>query len=143
MQKLYNEAVAKNDTDLANYYNRAPEKHLGPEEVQKIKSETKNLKTKEEKKEYFINFASDAALDMFYARQCKEAAAELMQLNKEREELHKKIEELEKIQEQINKTKELAEKPVVKFVASDAVEILNNYIKKLTDEERNAHKTIC
>lgn len=140
LQKLYNEAVAKNDTDLANYYNRAPEKHLGPEEVQKIKSETKNLKTKEEKKEYFINFASDAALDMFYARQCKEAAAELMQLNKEREELHKKIEELEKIQEQINKTKELAEKPVVKFVASDAVEILNNYIKKLTDEERNAHK---
>ena len=50
LQKLYNEAVAKNDTDLANYYNRAPEKHLGPEEVQKIKSETKNLKTKEEKK---------------------------------------------------------------------------------------------
>ena len=77
---------------------------------------------------------------MFYARQCKAAAAELIQLNKEREELHKKIEELEKIQEQINKTKELAEKPVVKFVASDAVEILNNYIKKLTDEQRGVHE---
>ena len=107
LQELYNEAVAKNDTDLANYYNRAPEKHLGPEEVQKIKSETKNLKTKEEKKEYFINFASDAALDMFYARQCKEAAAELMQLNKEREELHKKIEELEKSRSKLIKPKNL------------------------------------
>lgn len=140
LQKLYNDAVAKNDTDLANFYNRAPEKHLGPEQVQKIKRETKNLKTTDEKKEYFIRFASDYALDMFYARQCKEAAAELMQLNKEREELAKKISELEKLQEQINKTKELSEKPVVKFVAEDAVKILNNYIKRLTDEERNAHK---
>lgn len=140
LQNLYNDAVAKNDQNLANYYNRAPEKHLGPEVVQKIKRETKNLKTTEEKKEYYIKFASDYALDMFYARQCKETAAEIMQLNKEREELHKKINELEKIQEQINKTKELAETPVVKFVASDAVEILNNYIQKLTVEERNMHK---
>lgn len=140
LQELYNDAVAKNDTDLANFYNRAPEKHLGPEEVNKIKKGTKNLKTQEEKKKFYINFASDYALDMFYARQCKEAAAELMQLNKERAELQKKIAELEKIQEQINKTNELAEKPVVKFVADDAANVLTTYIKKLTDEANLANK---
>lgn len=140
LQKLYNEAVAKNDVDLANFYNRAPEKHLGPVEVNKIKRGTKNLKTQEEKKEFYIKFASDYALDMFYARQCKEAAAELMQLNKERAELQKKIAELEKMQEQINKAKELAEKPVVKFVAGDAADILTTYIKKLTDEANLANK---
>lgn len=138
LQKLYNDAVAKNDTDLANYYDRAPEKHLGPQEVQKIKKGTKDLKNLEDKKEFIINYCSDRAVDAFYARQCKEAAAELIELNKERAELQKKIDELEKIQAQISKAEELSKTPVVKFVASDAVEILNNYIQKLTDEKHQA-----
>ena len=63
LQKLYNEAVAKNDVDLANFYNRAPEKHLGPEEVNKIKKGTKNLKTQEEKKvKYYFRYMDDLVI---------------------------------------------------------------------------------
>lgn len=140
LQKLYNEAIEKNDTNLANYYNRAPEQHLGPKEVAKIKRETEKLKSPEEKKEYLIKFCSDKAVDTFIARQCKEAAAELIQLQKEREELQKRISELEKMQEPVNKTRELAEAQVVKVVADDAVNILNTYIQKLTNEEHAARK---
>lgn len=132
------QALMENNYELANYYDRAPEQHLGPIEVQKIKRGIKNLETEEEKKEFIIENCSDEAVDAFYARRCKEAAAELIELKKERDEIQKKIAELEKMQEQINKTKELAEKPVVKFVAADAVDILNNYIEKLVEEKRQA-----
>lgn len=138
LKELYNKALAENDADLARFYDREPEKHIGPAETNKIKNGTKNIKTPEEKEKYYLKFASDKALHQFYSRQCKEAAAEIILLNKERAELQKRIEEIEK---QISKAQEVSEKPVVIFAAKDATKIVDDYIKKLTNEEREAHKT--
>ena len=135
LEKLYHEAVAKNDVDLARYYDREAEKHIGPVEVQKIKKGIEGLKTTEEKEKFYIEFASDKALHHFYTRQCKEAAAELVELNKERELLHKQMEE---IQKQMDKVQQLPAKVEVKIVAEDATALVNNYIKVLTAEQDKA-----
>lgn len=129
LKEQYKEAVAQNDMELARYYYREPEKHIGPAEVNRIKNGIKNLKSAKAKEEFYIQFASDKALQQFYIRQSKEAAAELIALNKERTELQKQIEDIE---HQISKTREIS----VEFVAEDALKIVNDYIKVLTNEER-------
>ena len=140
LKELYNNAVSNGDEELIRYYDREPEQHLGPVEVQKIKRDTENLKTKDEKETYYRNFASDVALSVFLVRQYKELAKELTKLEREREELQIKREKLEtEISKEINKTKELTEKPVVKLIAEDALKIVNDYIKILTNEERQVH----
>lgn len=140
LKELYNDAAAKNDKELMRYYDREPEQHIGPVEVHKIKRDTENLKTKDEKEKYYREFASDIAIGVFIVRQYKELAKELTKLEKEREELQIKREKLEnEITKEINRAKELSEKPVVKFVAEDALKIVNDYIKALTNEERTVH----
>ena len=140
LKELYQDAVAKNNEELARYYDREPEQHLGPVEVQKIKKDTENIKTKKEKENYYREFASDAALGVFLVRQYKELAQELTKLEKERAELQRQREKLEnEIAKEIGKAEELSEKPVVRFVAEDALKIVNEYIKILTDEEKRVH----
>lgn len=140
LKEIYQDAVAKNNEELARYYDREPEQHLGPVEVQKIKKDTENIKTKKEKENYYREFASDAALGVFLVRQYKELAQELTKLEKERAELQRQREKLEnEIAKEIGKAEELSEKPVVRFVAEDALKIVNEYIKILTDEEKRVH----
>ena len=143
LKELYDDAVAKNDKELARYYDREPEQHIGPVEVQKIKNETKNCKTAEEKEDYFKEYGSDIALGVFLVRQYKEYAQELTKLEKERAELQIKRAKLEnEIAKDISKVKELSDKPVIKFVAEDAAKIVDDYIKILTSEERKVNKNI-
>ena len=140
LKELYKDAVAKDNEELARYYDREPEQHLGPVEVQKIKKDTENIKTKEEKENYYREFASDAALGVFLVRQYKELAKEMTKLEKELAELQRQREKLEnEIAKEISKAEELSEKPVVRFVAEDALKIVNDYIKILTDEEKRVH----
>lgn len=139
LKQRYYDALAQNNRELARFYDREPEKHLGPEIVKQIKEGAKNLKTAEAKEHFFKTFNNKNALDYFYAREYKEAARELTRLEKERAEIDKKIKEIE---ETISKFNFVLTKPDVKIAAADANVLLNKFIKKLTSEQQLVNKNI-
>lgn len=139
LKQRYYDALANNDIALARFYDREAEKHLGPVLVKEIREGTENLNTAEAKKEFFKTFDNKKVLDYFYAREYKEAAKELMKLEKEQAELQRKIKETEAA---IAKFNEVLTKPEIELIAADAGVLLKKYIQKITDEQRLANKNI-
>lgn len=80
LKAQYNDAIAKNDMQKAQIFDRPAEPHLGPKEVAKIKRESKQYKSK---KEYYLYFASEKAYDAYIARIIKDKAKELEKLQQD------------------------------------------------------------